>query len=107
MKSQYHIVSYVGFLRFELPKENAYIDLPVIKEGESCEDYQAWEWNLSLDSPTLKQSVKAKKWDGTVTSFMLINGVCKYLDDSLDGNAGVEMLLPTLREEYKWGTSPI
>ncbi len=70
------------------------IVLPVITSG-SRDAANAWTWNGSRDKPTLRPSIKTTHADGTVSHLWLTDGVCHYLDDSTDGNAGKSLpLLP-------------
>lgn len=72
------------------------LELPVITSG-SRDDARAWTWNGSLESPTLKPSVKTTHGgSGLVTHLWLTDGKCHYLDDSTDRLAGLTLPLRPL-----------
>lgn len=71
------------------------ISLPVIIRG-SRDAARAWTWNGSLESPTLKPSIKTTHEDGTISHIWLTDGMCEYLDDSTNGLAGLSLPLLSL-----------
>ncbi len=92
MKSQE--ISHNGktFLKFR-PQGFAHsIELPVIQSGSRAQS-SAWTWNGQTGEPTLRPSVKTRHGNGLVSHFWLNDGVCLYLDDSTDGNAGKSLPL--------------
>lgn len=74
-------------LRFK-PKGYANpIELPVITSG-SRDKSGAWTWNGDVERPTLRPSIRTYHGDGTESHLWLDNGMCRFLSDSKDGNAG-------------------
>jgi hypothetical protein len=70
--------------------------IPVITKG-SRNKANAWTWNGSLDTPTVKPSVKTQytneKGEMVVIHYWLNDGVCECLSDCTDGNAGKKINL--------------
>jgi len=98
MKSEAFIVQDRLYLRFEPPGYGHVLELPVIQTG-SRKKSNAWTWNGSLDNPTLKPSIRTVHGqDGQISHFWLNDGICKFLNDSTDGNAGKEIPLIDLKE---------
>lgn len=85
-------------LTFHPPGYEFPLELPVITSG-SRKDTNYWSWNGSLESPTIKPSVKTHHWTGVISHFWLNDGVCKFLSDSNDGNAGKTLPLLELKDE--------
>jgi hypothetical protein len=83
-------------LRF-LPHGYDYpLELPVITSG-TRDGTGAWTWNGSLESPTLKPSIKTTHGGtGLITHLWLNDGQCQHLDDSTDGLAGQTLPLRPL-----------
>lgn len=75
------------YLRFQPHGYEFPIALPVITSG-SRSDANAWTWNGSLETPTLKPSVKTTHANGTISHIWLTDGMCQHLGDSTDGLAG-------------------
>jgi Family of unknown function (DUF6527) len=95
MKATLETRSGTDYLRFQPHGYEFAISLPVITHG-SREKVNAWTWNGSTDSPTLKPSVKTTHANGTISHIWLTNGVCQHLDDSTDGLAGQTLPLMDL-----------
>ncbi len=82
----------VTFLRFR-PKGYLHsIELPVMQSG-SRDKSNFWTWNGDISQPTLRPSVKTLHGGGLVSHFWLNDGMCLYLSDSTDGNAGKSLPL--------------
>lgn len=93
MKSKASEYNGKTYLRFEPPGYGHVIDLPVIQSG-SRDKNNAWTWNGSEEKPTLKPSIKTVHGRGKkISHFWLNDGICKFLSDSTDGNAGKELPL--------------
>ncbi len=97
MRAQLEERNGVNYLRFRPPGYEDPISLPVITHG-SRDESNAWTWNGSLETPTLKPSVKTTHADGKVSHIWLTDGMCFYHGDSTDGNAGKTLALCELDE---------
>jgi hypothetical protein len=71
------------------------IELPVITSG-TRDGTGAWTWNGSLETPTLRPSVKTWHANGTISHLWLNDGICQHLGDSTDGLAGQTLPLRSL-----------
>lgn len=91
MKAKLETFNGIDYLSFTPRGMPMVTMLPVIKKG-SRDLNNAWTWNGSLESPTLKPSVKTTytntKGEKVVIHYWLTDGVCKVLSDSTDGNSG-------------------
>lgn len=85
----------VDYLRFHPHGYESPVMLPVITRGARA-GTNAWTWNGSVESPTLRPSIKTTHADCTVSHVWLNDGACQYLDDSTDGNAGKTLPLQPL-----------
>lgn len=77
-------------LTFQPPGYKHPIELPVITKG-SRSDSGCWTWNGDAEMPTLRPSIRTKHsgaYEGKVSHLWLNDGMCQFLPDSTDGNAG-------------------
>lgn len=63
--------------------------------------HPAWQWDGSLDRPTVVPSVIVKTDAGKVCHHFLTNGVLSYLGDSTHALAGRVLELPDLPPELR------
>lgn len=86
----------VDYLSFTPEGMNHPTCIPVITKG-SREESNAWTWNGSLESPTVRPSIRTRYANGegkTVTIHYWLNeGICQCLGDCTDGNAGKNLTL--------------
>ena len=90
MKAKLHTVDGIDYLTFKVNEEVGITQLPVITKG-TRQGTNAWNWNGSLDKPTLKPSIRTRYYNGkemTEIHYWLNDGVCQCLSDCKDGNAG-------------------
>jgi len=74
------------------------IHIPVITKG-SREGTGCWTWNGSIDSPTIKPSIKTTHSNGTISHLWLNEGQCQHLEDSTDGLAGQTLPLQEFEQD--------
>lgn len=84
------------YLEFHPQGYENILALPVITKGNR-EGTRYWTWNGSDTSPTLRPSIKTFHPNGTISHFWLNDGICEYLSDSTDGNAGKKLPLQELK----------
>ena len=70
--------------------------IPVITKG-SRDEANAWTWNGSLETPTVRPSVRTQyaneNGEMVMIHYWLNDGVCQCLSDCTDGNAGKNITL--------------
>lgn len=82
-------------LAFHPPGYEYPLELPVITSG-SRKGTECWSWNGSLDSPTLKPSIKTSFGNGDIIHLWLNDGMCKFLNDTTNETAGKTLPLKEL-----------
>ncbi len=90
MRAKIENINGVDYLSFT-PDGMFLTQIPVITKG-SRDAENAWTWNGSLDTPTVRPSVRTQyaneKGEIVIIHYWLTNGICQCLDDCTDGNKG-------------------
>lgn len=99
MKATLRTQSGAQRLTFHPPGYATPMELPVITNG-SRDESGCWTWNGDTEKPTLRPSIRTRHGveGGKVSHFWLTGGVCHFLEDSTDGNAGQSLPLLELDE---------
>ena len=96
MKAKLDNINGTDYLTFKVNNEIGITQLPVITKG-TRQGTNAWTWNGSLESPTLRPSVRTcyPKENGEMTEihYWLNDGIADCLGDCKDGNAGKKLQL--------------
>ena len=95
MKAKLDNINGIDYLTFKVSGEVGLTQLPVITKG-SRDKLNAWTWNGSLESPTLRPSVRTKYHNGkemTEIHYWLNDGIVDCLGDCKDGNEGKKLTL--------------
>lgn len=90
MKAKINNVNGIDYLTFTPDGLNALSSIPVITKGNR-DELNAWTWNGSLETPTVKPSVRTiyanESGEQVMIHYWLIDGICHCLSDCTDGNA--------------------
>lgn len=91
MKAKLENRNGVDYLTFRVDGMKTPTTIPVITKGSRANS-NAWSWDGSLESPTVRPSVKTqymhnKSGEMVMIHYWLNDGICKCLSDCTDGNA--------------------
>ena len=96
MKAKIENRNGVDYLSFTPEGMRFPTQIPVITKG-SRDEANAWTWNGSLETPTVRPSVKTQyaneKGEMVMIHYWLNDGICQCLSDCTDGNVGKNITL--------------
>lgn len=96
MKAKLENRNGIDYLSFTPVGMSIHTTIPVITKG-SRDDANAWSWNGSLETPTVRPSVKTQytneKGENVIIHYWLNDGICQCLSDCTDGNANRNLIL--------------
>lgn len=96
MKSKLENRNGVDYLSFTPKGMKFPTTIPVITKG-SRDEANAWTWNGSLETPTVRPSVRTQyaneQVENVVIHYWLNDGICQCLSDCTDGNANTNLPL--------------
>ena len=70
-----------------IPGPTGRLTLPVITQGKR-QGTGCWTWNASVDSPTLRPSVKTESWKGWLCHSWVTDGRVQFLSDTTHDLSG-------------------
>lgn len=86
----------VNYLSFTPQGMKSHTTIPVITKG-SRDEANAWTWNGSLETPTVRPSVRTRyvnnNGEDVIIHYWLNDGICQCLSDCTDGNANKNLEL--------------